>query len=289
MKQSDERGPSGGSRPSRRRRPRKRRPRSASSDRRGHETHARHGGAGSHWPRSRRRHRLGGHVRGRPPGAAPPPRTSSRSSRRAPTADTFAVVSPEPAVCRAPKSRTRPARCSCRRMRSRHRSGRRRSGRTRSCRRSGFAPEPPTGSRGRCSRRSTRSSPTSAATWGRARPAQSAGCSSCLTPGCAGAPTRTATGSPTRGIPRTPSSRPRAISPQQAGPRTSPALCSPTTTPSGTWTRCSDWHRSSAATSTLPSRWTSSRSGSRKPRPPLRRRARRCGRQSRPPRSSSRA
>ena len=47
-----------------------------------------------------------------------------------------------------------------------------RSGRTRSCRHSGFAQAPPTESRGRCSRRSTRSSPTSAATWGPAPPAQ---------------------------------------------------------------------------------------------------------------------
>ena len=39
----------------------------------------------------------------------------------------------------------------------------------------------------------------------------------------------------------------------------------------------------------IASRWTSSRSGSRKPRQRLRRRARRWGRQSRPPRSSSRA
>ena len=36
---------------------------------------------------------------------------------------------------------------------------------------------------GKCSRRSTRSSPTSAGTWARARPAPSAGCSSCPPPG----------------------------------------------------------------------------------------------------------
>ncbi len=61
------------------------------------------------------------------------------------------------------------------------------TGRHRRCRRSrspaldssGAAPAPPTGSRGRCSPRSTRSSRTSGATWGRARRAPSAGCSSC--------------------------------------------------------------------------------------------------------------
>ena len=51
-----------------------------------------------------------------------------------------------------------------------------------------------TASRGTCSPRSTRSSRTSAGTWGRARPARSAGCSSCPRPGCAGEPTRTANG-----------------------------------------------------------------------------------------------
>ena len=71
----------------------------------------------------------------------------------------------------------------------------------RAARRSGSAPAPPTGSRGRCSPRSTRSSRTSAATWARARPARSAGCSSCRRPGCAGASTPTATASPTRGTP----------------------------------------------------------------------------------------
>ena len=59
----------------------------------------------------------------------------------------------------------------------------------------------PTGFRGRCSRRSTRSSRTSARTWARAPPAPSAGCSSCRRPGCAGASTRTATASPIRGTP----------------------------------------------------------------------------------------
>ena len=49
-------------------------------------------------------------------------------------------------------------------------------------------------SRGTCSPRSTRSSRTSAATWARARPARSAGCSSCRPPGCAGAPTRNGDG-----------------------------------------------------------------------------------------------
>ena len=100
---------------------------------------------------------------------------------------------------------------------------------------------------------------------------------------------RTATGSPIRGIPRTPSSRPRAISPPRAGRRTSPAPCSPTTTPSGTSTRCSHWRRSSAATSTSSSRSTSSASGSRRRRRRSPRRARRCGRQSRRQPSSSRA
>ena len=267
----------------RRGRPRKRHLRSASSDRWGHEAHARHGGAdartGSPFsppepPRltsSRSSHR-----------SRRPTRTSSQSSRRRPRPRTPSRSSRRSRrPCRARTSRTRWARCSCRATRSRHRSGRRRSARTRSCRRSGSAPAPPTGFRGRCSHRSTRSSPTSAATWGRARPARSAGCSSCRTPGCAGAPTETATGSPIRGIPRTASSRPRAISPRPAGPRTSLVRSSPTTTPSGTWTRCSGWRRSSAVTSTLPSRSTSWRSGSRKPRRPLRRRARRCGRQSR--------
>ena len=76
-----------------------------------------------------------------------------------------------------------------------------RRARTPSCRSSGVAPAPRTGSRGRCSPRSTRSRRTSAATWARARPAPSAGCSSCPTRGCAGASTRTATASPTRGTP----------------------------------------------------------------------------------------
>ena len=59
--------------------------------------------------------------------------------------------------------------------------------------RDGLVPRPPaalaagrerrTASRGRCSPRSTRSSRTSAATWARARPARSAGCSSCRRPG----------------------------------------------------------------------------------------------------------
>ena len=71
-------------------------------------------------------------------------------------------------------------------------------------------------SRGRCSPRSTRSSRTSAGTWARARPARSAGCSSCPRPGCAGGWTRTATASPTRGTPRTRSSRPPATSPPPA-------------------------------------------------------------------------
>ena len=75
---------------------------------------------------------------------------------------------------------------------------------TRSCGCCGSTPVPPTGSRGRCSPRSTRSSRTSAATWARARPGPSAGCSSCPTPGCAGARTGTATGSPIRGTPTTP-------------------------------------------------------------------------------------
>ena len=66
---------------------------------------------------------------------------------------------------------------------------------TSSCSRSGRRPAPPTASRGRCSARSTRSSRTSAATWARARPARSAGCSSCRPPGCAGEPTPTATAS----------------------------------------------------------------------------------------------
>ena len=96
----------------------------------------------------------------------------------------------------------------------------------------------PTASRGRCSRRSTRSSRTSARTWARARPARSAGCSSCRTHGRAGASTRTATDSPIRGMPRMRSTPPRAISPRPAGRPTSRALSSRTTTPSGTSTRC---------------------------------------------------
>ena len=90
--------------------------------------------------------------------------------------------------------------------------------------------------------------PTSAATWARARPAPSAGCSSCPTPGCAGEPTATATASPTRGTPRTASSRPRATSPPPgAHDRHLRARSSPTTMPSGTSTTCSSSPRSSAA------------------------------------------
>ena len=51
--------------------------------------------------------------------------------------------------------------------------------RSRPCKSSGSGRAPPTGSPGRCLRRSTRSSPTSARTWGRARPVPWAGCSSC--------------------------------------------------------------------------------------------------------------
>ena len=78
---------------------------------------------------------------------------------------------------------------------------------------SGTAREKPTACRGRCSPRSTRSSPTSGATWARARPARSGGCSSCRPRGFAGASTRTATGSPIPGIPTTPSSPRPATSP----------------------------------------------------------------------------
>ena len=64
---------------------------------------------------------------------------------------------------------------------------------TSSSSRSGSRRARPTASRGRCSAPSTRSSPATARTWARARPARSAGCSSCPRPGCAGGWTPTAT------------------------------------------------------------------------------------------------
>ena len=64
---------------------------------------------------------------------------------------------------------------------------------TTSCTHCGYAPAAPTGFRGRYSPRSTRSNRTSVGTWGRARPVQSAGCSSCPIRGCVGGSTRAAT------------------------------------------------------------------------------------------------
>ena len=84
--------------------------------------------------------------------------------------------------------------------------------RTRACSSSGSRPARPTACRGRCSRRSTRSSRTTGRTWARAPPARSAGCSSSRRPGPSGAWTRTATASPTRRTRRTRSTPPRATS-----------------------------------------------------------------------------
>ena len=162
---------------------------------------------------------------------SPPERSCSRSGPAGASADTFAVVPETPADTfavipatsppgRAPAAeapeRGRRAAAAARGLRRAVPAGRP-SSRTRICTPSGCAPAAPTGFRGRCSPRSTRSSPTSAGTWARARPARSAGCSSCPTPGCAGEWTRAATGSPTPGTPRTPSTPPRAISPRPGG------------------------------------------------------------------------
>ena len=115
------------------------------------------------------------------------------------SADTFEVVGDQPAASAAtalpsalaPNDVRRHAAASS----SPHRR-RRSSSAGPTCCRSGRRPARRTASRGRCSRRSTRSSPTSAATWARARRARSAGCSSCRTRGRAGASTRTATALP---------------------------------------------------------------------------------------------
>ena len=88
----------------------------------------------------------------------------------------------------APRRRTPRAGSRSRPRSRRHRPSRSASRSASSCR-SGSRPAPRTGSRGRCSPRSTRSSPTSARTWARAPRARSAGCSSCRTPGSAGART----------------------------------------------------------------------------------------------------
>ena len=96
--------------------------------------------------------------------AAPRARTPSRSSPPAPLA--LPGLDAEPVARRAVRRCPRRRPCPC-------------SSRIRSCSRSGSGPARRTGSRGRCSPRSTRSSRTGAATWARARPARSAGCSSC--------------------------------------------------------------------------------------------------------------
>ena len=183
--------------------------------------------------RSRRRDGIGRHVRRRLRRL----RRGTRGTGRAPE--------------RGDPERRR-ARSCCRREPGNRRSCPRASSPTRSCRRCGSAPALPTGSRGRCSPRSTRSSPTSGATWARARPVPSAGCSSCPTPGCAGVPTGTATGSPIRGTRTTPCTPPRATSPPRTGGPTSPARSSPTTMRSGTSTTCCSWPPCSAVSSPAP-------------------------------------
>ncbi len=104
-------------------------------------------------------------------------------------------------------------------------------------------------------------------TWARARPARSAGCSSCPRPGASGASTRTATASRTRGSRPTRSTPRRATSVPRARRRTCRAPSTRTTTRSGTWTRCSSWRactatreraRSSASTRRSCSRTTTS-------------------------------
>ena len=125
--------------------------------------------------------------------------------------------------------------------------------------RSGARPARPTASRGRCSARSTRSSRTSGGTWARARPARSAGCSSCPRPGSGGAGTSTATASPTHGIPTTASTPPRATWPRPAPPRISRARSSPTTTPTGTSRTSSSWPGSSPAAGASIPRWARAR------------------------------
>ena len=171
---------------------------------------------------------------------------------------------PAPPTCRAPRYQTSRAASCCLPTGPGRPASRRRSPRP-SCGRCGSRPEPPTAFPGRCWRPSTRSSRTSAAIWGRARPARSAGCSSCPTRGCAGGRTSTVTGSPILGTPKTPSSRRPATSPPQAEPATSPAPSSPTTTRSGTSTRCSRWPACSRATARSASRSTGCRSVSRRP------------------------
>ena len=110
------------------------------------------------------------------------------------------------------------------------------------------APAPRTASRGRCSRRSTRSSRTSAATWARARPARSAGCSSCRDTWLRWGDDANGDGvadpwNPTDAI----FSAARYLAAAGGARPTSTAASSPTTTPTGTWTRCSASPTSSAA------------------------------------------